>query len=510
LVQISDKIDELQNNKKNQVIKKINDISEKADNELNKKKKPEDSKSPLIPKKKNTTTSITETPETDYSTINENAEDNLEVDIIVLTANPLIDTKDGIEEKELRTMNDFNSVTYSISKVLDFCNKQIRVQFLPLTLYNFKNSISHKPKIIHLICKSTYELEIKDINQNNNNIKDNKYITNLLFENESCEVERVNDEKLNDILNSEELLKKDKNILKNINLFISTPLAEDVYEIVKKYPFRNIIVQHTTLANIDCISELNEQLYRYIIDQDQLIKEAFEIAQRDCKNLSQHQFCCCFHQHNDNCKFKQNLSNELYFLHINNYNQEIYNIPHFSHLRYQCKCTEKEKDFCKHNKCDNSYFSFKTISSNKPLCKNICCCDSLKKKHDLEHAFFCKFNDSKNEEGIFSNYQVNNFCTILNSEFVPSYGKMKLIVGRNRVVYNIFDNLNDKNNNIINIYGKHYREYPNKVDLFIDCIMEFLKERIPYFDQNYNQLNPSKGESNDLSLFTLIYLIILS
>ena len=501
LVETKDEIDEVQNNKKKEIIKKINDISEKVDNELSNL----NNKSELKTPKKQNSNLIPEAPDSDYSTINENVEDNLEIDIIVLTANPLIDkkdTKDGSEEKELRTMNDFNSVTYSISKVLDFCNKQIRVQFLPLTQSNFQDSIKQKPKIMHLICKSTYELEnnIKNENNNNNNIKGNNYVANLLFENEKCAVERVNEQKINEIINSEELLKKDKNILKNINLFISTPLAEDVYEIFKKYAFKNIIVQHTTLANIDCISELNEQLYKYIIDQNKIIKEAFETAKQDCKNCLHYQFCCCFHRHNNDCKLKQNLSNELYFLNDNNSNLEIYTIPHFSHLRYQCKCKEKEADFCKHNKCDNCKYSFKVLLTKKTGCKNICCCDSLKNVHKLENAFFCKFSDSKNEEGLFSNYQGNNFCTIINLEFVPSYDKMKLIVGRNRVVYNIFDNLNDKNNNIINIYGKDYNQSVNKVDLFIDCIMEFLKERIPYVVPNLSQLNLIKGESSELQL----------
>ena len=212
-----------------------------------------------------------------------------------------------------------------------------------------------------------------------------------------------------------------------------------------------------------------------------------------------YQFCCCFHRHNNDCKLKLNLSNELYILFGNNNNQEIYNIPHFSHLRYQCNCKKQDKNFCKHNKCNNSYYSFKALTNNK-ICENICCCDSLNREHNLEKAFFCKFSDSKNEEGLFSNYRGNNFYTIINLEFVPSYDKMKLIVGRNRVVYNIFENLNDKNNNIINIYGKDYNQSEYKVDLLIDCIMEFLKERIPYAFPNFSQLDFYKEESSDLSL----------
>ena len=314
----------------------------------------------------------------------------------------------------------------------------------------------------------------------------------LLFENNNCEIERINQEKLKKIFNSKDLMKIDKEILKNITLFISTPLSEDVFEMFKNFKFKNIIVQHTTLANIDFISELNEQLYRNIIELNKPISEAFEIAKIDSENIL-HQFCCCFHKHKNNCKLKMNLSKELYFSQ-NNTNEDINEIPHFYHLRYKCNCSDK--DFCYHKKnCDNYKLQFNT---KKKKTNNICCCDL--KIHDINHIFFCKFSEIKSEEGIFSNYQSNNFCTIINSDFVPNYDKMGLIIGRNFIVYNIFDTLLSNNYHIINVYGKEYSKSINKIDLLIDMIIEFLKERIPYMVFDDFVLNSNNEQSSDLSL----------
>ena len=409
-------------------------------------------------------------------------DDNDLVDIIVLTANPLIDKNKKntiIEEKELRTMNNFNSIAHAIFNfILNECNKQIKAQFLPLTKKNFEFAVLRRPKILHLICQSIYELE------------NGTYKTYLFFENENCEVDRQNKDDLGKLINSKALQKIDKDILSNITLFVSTPLSQDVFNIFKIFNFKNIIIQHTTLANIDFITELNEQLYLHIIKLNKPIIDAFEVAKKNSIN-EKHQFCCCFHEHKDDCQLKKYLSNELYPKDENNNKlKDYFLIPHFYHLRYKCKCDNCNQNFCIHKQnCKNSAFCFKALLT-KPKITNLCCCKDSKKEHDLKHIFFCRFSEN-DEEGIFSNYQNNNFGKIINREFVPNYNKMHFLVGRNRIIYNIFDLLKDRTCNIINIHGKQYKESINKIDKLIDMIIEFLKERIPYYlqDEDNNEGN---------------------
>ena len=79
------------------------------------------------------------------------------IDIIVLTANPLYLYPSNDHPKELRTLNDFNSITDSIYQAVSKCSIPVVSQFLTLTKDTLKYAISKKPRILHLICKSTYE-----------------------------------------------------------------------------------------------------------------------------------------------------------------------------------------------------------------------------------------------------------------------------------------------------------------------------------------------------------------
>ena len=116
-------------------------------------------------------------------------------------------------------------------------------------------------------------------------------------------------------------------------------------------------------------------------------------------------------------------------------------------------------------------------------------------KHDLKNIFFEKLSEEKEGYGLFSNNQNNNnnFSIIDENEFVPSNNGKDLIVGRNKIIYNIFELLMDNNVKIINLYGPKNVESINKIDTFIDIIIKFLKERIPYLisDSNINIDNDS-------------------
>ena len=482
-----------------EIMNRIKNLNKMIDNELSKFNRENTQKTEEFePSKSLNSSNIIEKEELDE----DSNDDNDLADIIVLTANPLIDKTINNEEIELRTMNDFNSITHSILNVIkDDCNKQIKAKFLPLTTENLKQAVSQRPKILHLICKSVYIIDSKS----------NKYKTYLFFEDENCRVDRINQDDLEKIFIPNDPFKKDKDIItNNITLFVSTPLSEDVFKMLNNFNFKNVLVQHTTLANINFITELNGQLYLNIIKLNKSTKDAFDIAKKNSVSIA-HQSCCCFHEHKDNCNLKKFLINELYSDIIvpipfkkenekgkSEEKEEYYfKIPHFYHLRYKCQNCNKAKGFCEHKKeCDNYKYCFKNLYIQKKT-SNICCC-STTKKHDLENIFFHNFSE-KDKEGIFSNYQSNNFSSIIDSEFVPDYNKMKFIVGRNYIIYNIFDFLRGGDYNIINIYGEQYKESINKIDLLIDMIVEFLKERILKNEEYFDDLSLNKNNFHKTS-----------
>ena len=400
-----------------------------------------------------------------------------EIDIAVLNANPLFDKKRG---KELKTMNDYNNIINIIKNVIMDSTKLINAEFDPLTENNLKLVISHKPKIIHLICKSTYIIPEREVK-----IKDSINYINLLFEeNNYCDVKELNKSHLDHIFNISSQTEK-------TILVISTQLSQDVYNLFKDYKFKNILVQHTTLANSSFIGEFNKHFYQNILEQidDCKINSYFE----DAKNINNqsHQFCCCCHEHKGNCEFMKNLNNELYILdEIKDAKKEeeleSKYIPHFAHLRYECKCNA-QKDFCEHKKiCEDN---------NKKRKDTICCCikstknnknKKNKDKHNINNAFFLDFSKKEKNNEIRLGDGTNDFSVIRDIEYMPNYEKMKLIIGRNKIIYDVFNLLIESKYNIINIF----REKQQFLDI-ADVILEYLKERINllYYEEIDNKSN---------------------
>ena len=470
---------------------------------------------------------------------NENDNENeSEIDISVLTANPLIDleydkNKNINNVKELRTMNDFNNITNAILNVVIESTKLINAEFYPLTVNNLKKVILHKPKIIHLICKSTYIIP-----QNENEMKkeDKSFnFVNLLFEDNDYFIMKAIDKDDLDLIFGEDKELKDekdkkeqeiiKKNIKDIVLIISTQLSQDVYKIVEKYNFKNILVQHTTVSDSLFIADFNEQFYKNIIEQMNInndnndnvinqnneqiipkINDFFEDAMNININES-NQFCCCFHEHKYNCIFMKNLINELYIKNdkVDNKNLSVF-FPHFSHLRY--KCTNSNNchmiDFCGHGLCDNNTKS-KTMRS-------CCCCLGIKIKsgnkrkmlineieHCLKNIFYKNFNESTNNNEIKFGNKINSFGVIKNLEYIPNYEKMKYIVGRNNIVYEIYQNLFKSEFRLINIYNNRKDYY--ELNEIADIIIEYLKERkyIIYNEEN-NDNNNCQLNKEDLQI----------
>ena len=99
--------------------------------------------------------------------------------------------------------------------------------------------------------------------------------------------------------------KKLKENVNKIILIISTPLSKDVYNIFKNFGFKNIIIQHTTLADVNFIADFNYTFYKDIITHlNQPIKDIYEDALNcDRDGANPPTFCCCFHKHKTTCDF---------------------------------------------------------------------------------------------------------------------------------------------------------------------------------------------------------------
>ena len=423
---------------------------------------------------------------------------NTTLDLIVLNANPLMKL-DQKGEQELRTMNDYDKIPNLIHEAIKDSLNSISVEFYPLTKERLKEILSnkdHKPSILHLICKSTYCLpENNDIPEG----KDSKDYVNIIFEKEDYNAEFINKDRLEIIMNSDPNIEDN---IKDITLIISTPLAEDVFEMFnfEKYKFRNILVQPTTLSDIDYISNFNYNFYSDLINSEyQDIQDIYEDALNSYIDPSYDNiFCCCFHSHEiidgKICPFMKSLQNELYNI-DNNEDKMTETIPHFCHLGMTGQSIshyDYKKNFCTmhkkfiFNKFKEEIKNIHNETSLQPFI-NICCCkkelqkekyNNAKEVHNINNIFFKQFNEG-NKLLKLGGKNISD-----KKKYIPDFSKMNLLVGKNKIVYEAIKFIQDeKEKKTMSIYcyeneEENNNEYTtNDLINLANIIIEYIKER---------------------------------
>ena len=449
------------------------------------------------------------------------------LNLVVLTANPLMDG-----EKELRIMNEFNIITSNIYKSFEEEDYLKYTEFLPLTLNTLKYFITNeqkRPVILHLICKSTYIIpeEEKDKTSSENS----EDYTNLIFEDDNnyYNSEFVDKKKLEKEIFNYGSNKKLKENVNKIILIISTPLKNDVYNIFEKFGFRNIIIQHTTLADVKFIADFNYAFYKDIMAKsDQKINKIYEEALNcDTDTINPPTFCCCFHKHKTSCDFFKNLKNELY---NNNECKKLDDfkelIPHFYHLYSGCYkippiCPDKikkkkrkikdenkkipENSFCYHFAyCINNFKCLppidKSINAKKLIFDpeylvNFCCCKEMPEIHTKNCAFIKDFSaENKNNEIRFTYEGTKR--GILN--YTPNYERMILFLGNNKVTFDVIQYFSSNKYFSLNIYG----DIIENLKKFGDALIEYYLEKYYFFEtsnlslSNISNLNKVKSAEN--------------
>ena len=416
------------------------------------------------------------------------------LNLVVLTANPLMHG-----EKELRIMNEFNIITSKIHKLFEEEDYLKYTEFLPLTFNNLSNFISNeqkRPAILHLICQSIYIIpeEEKDRISSENS----EDYTNLIFEDDInyYNLEFIDKKKLENGIFNYELNPKLKENVSKIILIISTPLANDVYNIFKNFGFKNIIIQHTTLADANFIADFNYMFYKDIITHlSQKINNIYEDALScDKDSANPPTFCCCFHKHKTIYDFFKNLKNELY----NTKERKKLLTPHLYHLYPDCyqnqnTCKEiyeeinlkKINSFCYHTY--DCFLSFKNLvkydkkKSGKNFFINFCCCQEGPEIHNINSVFITDFSSKKkNNEIRFRNSEIMRE----NPQYSPNYEKMLSIIGNNKVIFKVLEFFSSKDISL-NIYGDKLENLKK----FGDVIIEYYLERYYFFKSNKKPSN---------------------
>jgi len=440
------------------------------------------------------------------------------------------------DKKELRIINEFNMITNKIYNLFEEEDYLKYTEFLPLTLNTFKNAITNeqkRPVILHLICKSTYIYPEQD--KNNILSGNSEDYTNLIFEDDKkyYNLKFINKKKLEEeIFNNPKMEEKVKENIKKIILIISTPLSKDVYNIFSKFGFKNILIQHTTPADIEFIADFNYTFYSDIITHlPQPINSIYEVAlNNDITYEYPPTFCCCFHQHKTNCEFFKNLENELYNskgpVELEKFKELA---PHFNHLFPDCyskgtKCEAKinamnkrkeylkynlpEKSFCFHrNACLNQFKYFPIIQKGDTITSqhfyNFCCCKEDPHIHNENSVFLKNFSAEENNNEIrFRNPELMK----RKLQYTPNCEKIISIIGNNEVIFKALEFFSSSDKNL-NIYG----DKMENLIKFGDVIIEYFLERYYYFESiksksnlnriksaNYNNINKDNTSNNSI------------
>ena len=456
------------------------------------------------------------------------------LNLIVLTANPLMDN-----EKELRTLNDFNKIPSTIYKLFKEEDYLKYTEFLPLTMNTLEGILidkTRRPVILHLICKSVY-IDKNFESENNNNDKESKnnseLFTNLIFEKDEDENKDEDDKVLskyylefidkNKLANLKKWIDSDKNLQENIGkitLIISTQLAENVFDLFKDFGFKNLIVQHTTLADLKFVVKFNYTFYKELIIRKCLpINELYEMALNIyMEKEDPPTFCCCFHKHKNKCNFLEDIKNELYFdnKERNDVDSLKNTLPHFYHLFPECKPLQScyteiwsdrgillnnaekyfEYSFSFHKKgcvfrCNSinkkNIIKLKTSDDKEKTFYNLCCCNEPTEKHNRNYVFIKYFTKDK----------INNKIgfkppeTMKEKKFFPDYEKMELLVGKNSIVFDLIKFFYSKE--------QYYNIYDDKIEKIenLESFESFVKAVIEYYKyKNYYLYEPDEEEKD--------------
>ena len=371
----------------------------------------------ILDNPKNGNLILTRTPTINFNTL----------DVCILFSNPLIDIDNNGNKIYLKSIYDFIDNVTIISELIQnlYINYEINIG----TIQNLIRAIDKKTKILHIISKSSY---------------DNKGNICLEFENNNCELERVNYYTLKKLFNDNEFIEFKKTTL----LIINTEFAEDILDLFKALKFENIIVEHTTTTTLNLTKKFNAFLYDSLL-LDKSKKTAFEKAKNYAKQYKDLQICCCFHKHIKGCKWKK--------LSIENKDE-----AHFSHLHYKCTCKKKHKLGC--DNVENNKFTY----NNKNL--YLCCClnGQNEKSHIIDNILISYFSNEKQDLLIeYYNFYKEEINLI-------KYNEMGRLIGRNQIFYDIYTSFFNEKIPFINVYGNDVNGY----NTFGLDLTGFLTERI--------------------------------
>ena len=390
---------------------------------------------------------------------------NFDIDLLILAASPLVN---DINEVPFEWLINVDKEINELLSLLRKSKKKIKVSIDVLNRENIKKYFSKKIKFCHLTSHGSIEYKYG---------KQMFYI----YGDKVGICEKISKKELIDIL--------DKiNNLYIETLFISACHSDVISDILLNYNtiYNVIAINKKCIIDENVIREFAVLFYRNFFFKNCDIKSAFAKAKAELKTPNSDVYCCCYHDHEENCPLKihftvKETNNDILAVDEKDSDEEDYecwNEHDFLHIK-QCECNYEESNV---HDVNCSYYNNVLKNNKEVICVDdvdrhigrVCCCNinmihSDKEKIILRRNILSDIINKKEEHFEEGEIEIGNNDYFIDSDnFYDNTKISELLKGNKCKIYEIIHQIETNFKIVINI--------GNKKQIDIDTIMRYISK----------------------------------
>ena len=428
---------------------------------------------------------------------------NYDIDMLILAASPLVN---DINEVPFEWIINVDKEINELLSILLKSKKKIKVTIDILNSENIKKYFSKKIRFCHLSSHGSIEY---------------KYGKKMfyLYGDKVGICEKISKKELIDIL--------DKiNNLYIETLFISACHSDVISEILLNYNtiYNVIAINKKCIIDENLIREFAVMFYRNLFINNYNIKSAFALAKAELKTSNSDVYCCCYHDHEDNCPLKikftvKETSNDILAVDEKESDEEDYecwNSHDFLHIR-QCECNYEESNV---HDVNCGYYNNVLKNNKEVICVDdvdrhigrVCCCNinmihSDKEKIILRRNILSDIINKKEDNFEEGEVEIGNNDYFIDSDIFYDNTKINVLLkGMKCKIYEIIHQIETNCTIVINI--------GNKKQIDIDTIMKYISKysydhQIIKSISIYEKCNKTKEIVKSKTLFNKSSLLII-
>lgn len=348
----------------------------------------------------------------------------------ILYSNPLVELMERRNKITTALLTndpvDFSSECSAILNTLQSFKKHLNVHVECASSDQFINIIKEKPKVMHIMCHGDFDVEKQE------------YF--LEFENSKAELLRMYPSKLKELLAGTSL--------SDIELvFINACHSEALGRAFLELGVKTVIVsQSEHKLNDEFAKNFGRLFYNELIEAKS-ISQAFKNAKVQLKalKLDSYESCCCGHSHTEDCEWYAYYKQHGKFL---------------AHAEHECLCNCPQRAQHIHQ-LDCQWAEEFMFKFNLPLPDPdadhifLCCCrPELTHDETMKLQLLCRKGTDPEQQIIFGELFKGEVRQVSKTFFSENKFQDCETVGRNRVIYQVFNAFCYENARIVYLVGE--------------------------------------------------------